>query len=335
MSPHPAIGLGALVNAGRGHHVATIAAHIKSRAQAPPGIVGQRAAGMGEVEVPSVSAGPYPQGNLAKASVVLEQGIEAGLATMRRVHVDDHQATGRPGADAHTGVRPSGPPCLDDLGVDGGVVEAMAAAGMLATTAGLATRAPRTDGGRTDGGVKGQHGPSLGRVGQGRAKSRWRGHGDQCSRSGPARRAERLVGRRAGSVLAGVVGEASRAWPAWSSSALSFVDRDYGRWTGRSAEELVRSFGDVNNAPGVEPASAVTARAVDGLREMAARADGRLVAVVAHDADNRLLLAHLVPGLDGAGLGSADRMLESPGLHPPHGWEDPVIGAVPGDGASQ
>jgi len=112
-----------------------------------------------------------------------------------------------------------------------------------------------------------------------------------------------------------------------------FVDRDYGRWTGRSAEELDRSFGDVNNAPGVEPASAVTARVVDGLREVAARADGRLVAVVAHDAVNRLLLAHLVPGLDGAELaqptGCWNRLVLTS-----HGWEAPVIGAVPGDGAS-
>lgn len=68
------------------------------------------------------------------------------------------------------------------------------------------------------------------------------------------------------------------------------VDRDYGRWTGTSQESVIEQFGSVDDAPGVEPASAVRARAAAGLTDIARRGRGGTVVVVSHDAVNRQVL---------------------------------------------
>jgi broad specificity phosphatase PhoE len=75
------------------------------------------------------------------------------------------------------------------------------------------------------------------------------------------------------------------------------VDRDYGPWTGVSRESVVARWGSVDDAPGVEPRSAVRDRAVSGLTEIARRAAGQTVVVVSHDAVNRQVVVAFDPGL--------------------------------------
>jgi broad specificity phosphatase PhoE len=75
------------------------------------------------------------------------------------------------------------------------------------------------------------------------------------------------------------------------------VDRDYGPCTGVSEDEVVARWGSVDDAPGVEPASAVRNRALTGLADIARRHHGGTVVVVSHDAVNRQVLAALDPGL--------------------------------------
>jgi broad specificity phosphatase PhoE len=75
------------------------------------------------------------------------------------------------------------------------------------------------------------------------------------------------------------------------------VDRDYGQWTGVSREKVTAQWGSVDQAPGVEPRSAVRDRAVQGLTDIAQHSIGHAVAVVSHDAVNRQVLVALDPGL--------------------------------------
>ena len=77
--------------------------------------------------------------------------------------------------------------------------------------------------------------------------------------------------------------------------ADSIDDRDYGPWAGRPEAEVVARFGSLDTAPGVEPSTAVLARAraeVDRCRDVLARG---LVVLVTHDAVLRLLLGSLAP----------------------------------------
>jgi broad specificity phosphatase PhoE len=75
------------------------------------------------------------------------------------------------------------------------------------------------------------------------------------------------------------------------------VDRDYGRWTGTSRESVIERFGSVDDAPGVEPRSAVRDRAVAGLTDIARHNRGGTVVVVSHDAVNRQVLVAFDPAL--------------------------------------
>ncbi|HWG13424.1 MAG TPA: histidine phosphatase family protein [Streptosporangiaceae bacterium] len=75
------------------------------------------------------------------------------------------------------------------------------------------------------------------------------------------------------------------------------LDRDYGPQTGASKQKVIEQWGSVDNAPGVEEASAVRERAVRGLTELAGRFRGRTIVVVSHDAVNREVLAAFDPGL--------------------------------------
>lgn len=81
-------------------------------------------------------------------------------------------------------------------------------------------------------------------------------------------------------------------------TALSgLLDRDYGRWAGTREREVVRLFGRVDDAPGVEPLTSVTSRARDVLerqRMMLARGD---IVLVSHDAVNKALISELDPDL--------------------------------------
>jgi len=75
-------------------------------------------------------------------------------------------------------------------------------------------------------------------------------------------------------------------------------DRDYGPWTGRPRAEIEAQFGSVDNAPGVEPADAVSARALVAFNKLTSEyQDGPLV-LVSHDAFNTALLRKLDPALD-------------------------------------
>ncbi len=83
--------------------------------------------------------------------------------------------------------------------------------------------------------------------------------------------------------------------PVTALSAL--LDRDYGRWAGEREDEVVRRFGSLDAAPGVEPLSAVTQRAcvvAENQREMLTHGD---VVMVSHDAVTRALLVALDPAL--------------------------------------
>jgi broad specificity phosphatase PhoE len=68
------------------------------------------------------------------------------------------------------------------------------------------------------------------------------------------------------------------------------ADRDYGQWTGASRDAVAAEWGSVDQAPGVEPRSAVADRAVKGLTDLARRHQGGAVVVVSHDAVNREVL---------------------------------------------
>lgn len=73
------------------------------------------------------------------------------------------------------------------------------------------------------------------------------------------------------------------------------LDRDYGQFDGRSADEVRREFGSLDAAPGVEPAATVEARAQSVLDDLVAAGEDGPVAVVSHDAVIRLLLDTLTP----------------------------------------
>jgi broad specificity phosphatase PhoE len=75
------------------------------------------------------------------------------------------------------------------------------------------------------------------------------------------------------------------------------VDRDYGPWTGESRQSVIDRWGSVDEAPGVEPRSAVRDRAIAGLTDIARRNRGSTVVVVSHDAVNRQVLVAFDPAL--------------------------------------
>lgn len=74
------------------------------------------------------------------------------------------------------------------------------------------------------------------------------------------------------------------------------LDRAYGPFDGTSEAGVVETYGSLDSAPGVEPASEVLARGRAVLDEIAALADEDPVVVVSHDAVIRLLLDDLAPG---------------------------------------
>ena len=75
------------------------------------------------------------------------------------------------------------------------------------------------------------------------------------------------------------------------------VDRDYGRWAGMARPDVVRRFGSLDDAPGVEPLEQVRARVRDAFADVSARADGDTAIVVSHDIVIRVLLLSIDPGL--------------------------------------
>jgi broad specificity phosphatase PhoE len=108
------------------------------------------------------------------------------------------------------------------------------------------------------------------------------------------------------------------------------ADRDYGPWAGRSRVEVEQRYGSLGQAPGVEPAAAFAARVLAAFDDVASATPGP-VAVVAHDAVNRTLLAERASGLPdplGQRTGCWNRLDAAPG----DGWRAAVVDAVAGDG---
>jgi broad specificity phosphatase PhoE len=75
------------------------------------------------------------------------------------------------------------------------------------------------------------------------------------------------------------------------------IDRDYGQWAGRPRESVEAQWGSIDEAPDIEPAAEVRARAWEALADIASQAEIEVAVVVSHDAVNRLTLATLDPGL--------------------------------------
>lgn len=110
------------------------------------------------------------------------------------------------------------------------------------------------------------------------------------------------------------------------------IDRDCGPFAGRARDEVEARFGSLDAAPGVEPADAFVARTVAAVGAAAHRWAPGPLALVAHDAVNRAVLAALVPGLGhaqviGQRTGCWNRLERRPS-----GWAAPIVDAVPDDG---
>jgi glucosyl-3-phosphoglycerate phosphatase len=112
----------------------------------------------------------------------------------------------------------------------------------------------------------------------------------------------------------------------------AFVDRDYGPWNGRPRAEVERRYGSLDYASGVEAQLAVERRVLAGLQAAADQHAGRAVAIVAHEAVNRALLARVGgrlgdPELVPQRTGCWNRLRQAGGR-----WRVLVIDALPGDG---
>lgn len=110
------------------------------------------------------------------------------------------------------------------------------------------------------------------------------------------------------------------------------ADRDWGPWAGHAESEVAARFGTAEAAPGVEPFEQFLSRILEAVHRLTARAGGGPVMAVAHDAVNRALLAHLVPGLgDPASIPQRTGCWNLLRLSS-RGWSAPVVDAIPGDG---
>lgn len=81
------------------------------------------------------------------------------------------------------------------------------------------------------------------------------------------------------------------------TAAPQLVDRAYGEWAGVSEADVVDRFGSLDAAPGVEPVTAVAARARTVLDTQRLVLDHGDVVLVAHHAVNKALLASIDPGV--------------------------------------
>ena len=73
-------------------------------------------------------------------------------------------------------------------------------------------------------------------------------------------------------------------------------DRDYGEWTGELRSEVIRLFGRVDAAPGVEPQSDVFERVWPAVVDAAQTATSGPVVLVSHDAVLRPILESIMGG---------------------------------------
>lgn len=73
------------------------------------------------------------------------------------------------------------------------------------------------------------------------------------------------------------------------------IDRDYGPWAGQRRADIESDHGPVDELPGVEPLTQLTARVTATFQRLTGVAASRPVVAVAHDVVNRVLLADLCP----------------------------------------
>ena len=174
--------------------------------------------------------------------------------------------------------------------------------------------------------LRGRLDPSLDEVGIGEAQALGRAFADidvAAVVSSPLRRARQTADPIA----------ASRQLTVKCDDRL--IDRDYGPWAGKTADELLRRFGSIDDAPGVEPRGSLSDRALDAVMSLANSAGPRPVAVVAHDVVNRLVISRLVPE-----VGAADSIPQRTGclnrLECLDGrWSAPIVDAIPSLGPSE
>lgn len=76
------------------------------------------------------------------------------------------------------------------------------------------------------------------------------------------------------------------------------IDRDYGPWAGKPKADLIARWRSLDEAPDVEPAAEVYARALDAFGDVAGRLRSGTAALVTHDAVLQFLLPALDPLLD-------------------------------------
>jgi broad specificity phosphatase PhoE len=86
---------------------------------------------------------------------------------------------------------------------------------------------------------------------------------------------------------------------------LRLGDRDYGPWTGELRDEVIRRYGSIDDAPGVEPLTTVADRARAAFFELVAEHDTGPMVLVSHDAFNCALLTQIDPSLTDIGQRTA------------------------------
>ena len=134
--------------------------------------------------------------------------------------------------------------------------------------------------------LRGHLDPPLDAVGQAQARDlATQLGGYELSRmvSSPLRRARETAGPMA--AAAGISVEIDER----------FIDRDYGVFNGRAPTEVAPQFSVLDDAPGVESAADVAARAGAALAELVAHTASGPLAIVTHDAVLQLLIRHVVP----------------------------------------
>ncbi|HVX23400.1 MAG TPA: histidine phosphatase family protein [Acidimicrobiales bacterium] len=99
--------------------------------------------------------------------------------------------------------------------------------------------------------------------------------------------------RRAVDTAAAVAGQAGLS----VETDVRLIDRGYGRWAGMRREAVEAQWGSLDDAPDVEPADDVRARAWDALNDLARRAAGGIAVAVSHDIVIRLALVTIDPEL--------------------------------------
>src|SRR5260221_4293584 len=96
----------------RSDHVTTVAADVQAGTETTARIVADDSARMAEVEVPAPAAGADDP-TIGQCSVPFCQLLQARIAAMPRVNVQDHKPACQTGTQADVRIRPTQPPRFD------------------------------------------------------------------------------------------------------------------------------------------------------------------------------------------------------------------------------